>query len=344
MKKHILSLDQKELGEWLISIGEAPFRGRQIFSWIYSNFTLDPGEMKTLPAALRSRLAQDFITLSSKIPGKEVSDDQTEKLLVQLHDGNAVESVVIRLKDSVSFCISTQVGCPVKCFFCASGADGLERNLEDFEITEQFIYSCRIISAKPDNIVFMGIGEPLMNYSNLMSSVKTICDPAKFAVSPRKITISTSGFVPGILKLAKEGMPLNLAISLHAPDDKIRSRLIPPKFRYGIDEIGKAAEKYLESTGRIVTLEYVLLDGINESQECASELAKFAKRIRAKINIIPYNPNPSLDFKAPNSAKTAIFEEKLRESNVPFTRRVRRGSSVNAACGQLRRHAADGRK
>lgn len=334
--RHLLSLDESKLKSWLKNLNEPEYRAKQILSWIYSNFNSNPTSWSNIPLPLRQKVAQDFISNTISLENKVLSEDGTEKLLLRLSDNNAIEMAIIKLEDSFSFCLSSQVGCPVRCAFCASGAEGFIRNLSYLEILEEFIFACNEISSLPDNIVFMGIGEPLLNYENLMLAIRKICSRDGFALSPRKITISTSGISAGILKLAQEKMPLNLAISLHAPDDATRSILIPSKLREPISKILSTAETYFKNTGRIVTLEYVLIDGINDSVHAAAELAKIANRIKAKINLIPFNKTDICNFAPPDNCKIELFENELRKHHAKFTRRVRRGASKNAACGQLR--------
>ncbi len=335
-KPSLLSVDEKALGDWLSLHSEARYRVAQINRWLFSSYTIDPMGMSNLPEKLRKELAQDFQLLLKKVDTR-LSDDGSAKLLFELSDRNLIESALIRLPGSVSFCLSSQVGCPVACSFCASGSSGFVRNLDEAEILEQFIHSCAENSGKrPDNIVFMGIGEPLLNYPSLIAALRILCSPDHFGISPRKITVSTSGISKGILRLAGEELPLNLAISLHASDDETRARLIPGKLREPVEEVVKAAEEYFKRSGRIVTIEYVLINGVNDEPSDARRLAAIAKRIRGKINLILLNPNGVSKFEPSTEERAKRFEKELLNSRAVFTRRQRRGFSAGAACGQLR--------
>lgn len=312
------------------------FRAKQIRDWIYQKNELAPGQMKNLPPPLKTALAEHFFAPSLGLQSRADAADGTTKLLLQLYDGETIEMVVIPAKDGrITFCLSTQVGCPVGCVFCASGQNGLVRNLAAGEILEEFVLGCQIIGRKPDNIVFMGIGEGLLNLPALTRSLEILTGEAYFGMSPRRITVSTSGYVPGMLEFAKLEKEYNLAISLHAVNDELRSQLIPTKLRYPIAEIMAAADVYLEQAGRMVTLEYILLGKVNDSAADAQALAAIAKKHHAKINLIPYNETGGR-FRRPDSRQVAAFQAAVEALYPHVSTRVSRGGKGNAACGQLR--------
>lgn len=335
MASFLTSLSEVELAAWLKKNNEPAYRAGQIFDWIYSKFILSPNDMRNIPRTLREKLANDFCAPSGKILESVKSDDGVEKILLGLHDENTIESVIIPYENRKTFCLSTQIGCAVKCCFCASGLSGFVRNLETGEIVEQLIHCCKQINSRPDNIVFMGIGEPFMNYSNLIKSLKIINNEKLFGMSPRRITVSTSGYLPGIRRFADEKEQWNLAISLHAADETTRSKIIPEKLRFPLREIAEACIYWNNKTGRIITLEYVLIAGLNDSPAHAAALARFAKRIKAKINLIPYNKNEISPFERPSRSQIIQFENVLVKYNTLFTRRAEKGASIKAACGQL---------
>lgn len=321
--------------QWALAAGEPAFRGGQVGDWIFRRGVVDPIGMTTLPAGLRERLRRDFHAPGSRVAEYVDAPDGTEKLLLTLHDGESIEMVLIPGEERLTFCLSTQVGCPVRCRFCASGRDGLVRNLETGEIIEEFLLGAARAGRRPDNLVFMGIGEGLLNFDRLVAALELLTSPEGFGMSPRRITVSTSGYVPGMLRFAELGREYNLAISLHAPDDEIRARLIPDGLRYPVAEIMAAADRYLECAGRMVTLEYTLLDGINDSPETARRLAVLAKRHHAKVNLIPYNATGS-GFRRPPRSAIDMFERILADAGAHVTVRVERGAKGVAACGQLR--------
>ena len=328
-----------ELADYVSACGLPKFRAAQIADWMYRKFEWDPERMSNLPADLRARLKRDFAAPAGRIETASPSPDGTEKLLIALHDGNHVELVLIPGDDGrTTFCLSTQVGCPVRCAFCASGAHGLVRNLRRGEIVEEFLFAVQRLGKLPDNIVFMGIGEGLLNFDELSGALQCLVSPDTFGMSPRRITVSTSGIVPGIRKLAALGREFTLAISLHAVDEETREKIIPPGFRYPIAEILQAADDYRTGCGRMVTLEYTLLDGINDSLAAAGKLGEISREHHAKINLIPYN-RTGRGFRRPPEKVIRAFEETVRRAGGAVTRRKERGASADAACGQLRDRA-----
>ena len=286
-KKLLCSLAAEDVKAWVAAHAAPAFRASQILDWIYKKRIIIPDAMSNLPPGLRRALGEDFICASSTIESEAAAGDGTVKLLLRLHDGEAVEMVIIPAPDRMTFCLSTQVGCPVQCRFCASGADGLVRNLDAGEMLEQFFHGCAKTGGLPDNIVFMGIGEGLLNFSNLEKAVRLLCDPEYVGLGARRITVSTSGFVPGMRQLADLGRQVNLAVSLHAVDDAARAVLIPDKLRYPINDILDACDYYREKTGRMITFEYTLIDGVNDKPDDAEKLAALARRMHAKVNLIP---------------------------------------------------------
>ena len=331
----ICAASDTELRQWLESRNHPKFRAEQILRWIFRQWTPDPSAMNNLPGRLREELAETFLSAAATQDNMSISEDGTTKLLLSLHDRQKIECVIIPHGNRTTFCLSSQVGCPVRCRFCASGASGLERNLHAGEIVGQLILCCKVHGARPDNIVFMGIGEPLMNLDSLIHALDIITDDKRFAFAQRRITVSTSGFPAQIRKLADLGRQYNLAVSLHAPDDNTRKKIIPgnPK---PIAEILDACLYYRQATGRMVTFEYTLIDGVNSDTTQAAELANLAKKYHAKVNIIPLNPVQGLPYSPPSRASAAAFVSALEKNAVTVTQRSGRGSNVNAACGQLR--------
>ncbi|WP_294502792.1 23S rRNA (adenine(2503)-C(2))-methyltransferase RlmN [uncultured Victivallis sp.] len=327
---------REDFAAWCVKECTVKFRANQIAEWIYRHDVLDPMEMKNLPLPLRGALKTDFLAPGSSIAQTVTAPDGTEKLLIELHDGETVEMVLIPGREErLTFCLSTQVGCPVGCLFCASGRDGLIRNLAAGEIIEEFLLGSKRAGRRPDSIVFMGIGEGLLNFHELSKALHVLTSPDYIGMSPRRITVSTSGYVPGMLKFAELGREFTLAISLHAPDDETRARIIPDKVRYPIAEIMAAADRYLETAGRMVTIEYTLLAGINDSHEAAVKLARLARAHHAKVNLIPYNATDSR-FQRPSRQVIEEFERTVFDAGAHVTLRTERGFESSAACGQLR--------
>ena len=308
------------------------FRAKQIDSWLHEHAVVDPSEMKNLPADIKNALKDHFLAPGSVIAESSRSSGDVEKLLLRLADGECIEMVIIPSEKRLTFCLSTQVGCPVGCYFCASGKNGLTRNLSAGEMLEEFCIGTRR-AGRPDNLVFMGIGEGLLNFEELAVTLNSLVDQFKF--SPRRITVSTSGFVPGMKKFAALKREFNLAVSLHAPDDATRSKLIPPKLRYPVAEILAAADEIAIANNRQYTLEYTLIEGINDSPSHAEKLGKLAFAHHAKINLIPYNETGGI-FRRPQPEAIDLFENTILTTGARITRRIERGAKGTAACGQLR--------
>ena len=321
-----------ELQEYLLSCGQPKFRAAQIRSWIHEKHRIAPEAMGNLPAELRRRLAVDFFAPSMTVDDRIAADD-IEKLRLKLHDGEFIEMALIPAGERLTFCLSTQVGCPVRCRFCASGAFGLKRNLDAGEMLEEFLLGIEVAGRRPDNLVFMGIGEGLMNFDRLAAALGALTRDFRF--SPRRITVSTSGFVPGMRKFAELRREYNLAVSLHAPDDATRAELIPDGCRYPIAEILDAADLCRRENGRDYTLEYTLISGVNDSTDQARSLGEIAYARRAKVNLIPYNETTG-KFRRPAERTIRAFEEAVAATGARVTRRIERGGGSDAACGQLR--------
>lgn len=334
-KKSLKELTDLELHALAQRYEIAPFRVAQLRHWLYQKWAADFAEMKNLPAALLSKLREEYLLFSLQIEQTQTADDGTVKWLSSLQDGNTIETVLIRAPQRDTVCISTQVGCQVRCVFCASGKNGLIRNLTAAEIIDQVLLPCRHLQSKVNNIVVMGMGEPLHNLDNLIQALESLTASDKFALGARHVTISTSGIVPGIRRLAELRRPWNLAVSLHATSDQQRAQLIPQNCRYPIAEILAACQYHRQLTSRMPTLEYALLKDINDTNEDAKRLANIATKLRAKINLIPCNPGPSR-YQAPNNTKCRQFLEQLTKAGAQATLRIRKGDAIKAACGQLR--------
>lgn len=341
----ILSMTPEELGQWLETRGEPRYRLRQVLHWIFTQPVESFDQMTDIPKTLRRELARAFRMWTTRVLEHLKAEDGTEKLLLRLMDGQTVECVLLRDdKGHRTACISTQVGCAMQCAFCASGLGGFVRNLSAFEMLEQLLHLKRLLPGKErlTHIVVMGMGEPLANLKNLLKALELATSPAGLGISGRRITISTVGIPPAIDRLAESGKPYHLAISLHAPTDALRNRLVPANEKIGIRAIMAAADRYFAKTGRRVTFEYVLLAGVNDRPEHATALANLLKNRTALVNLIPYNPVPELNFRTPSPARVHRFVEILREAGLNVRVRFRKGVRIDAACGQLRRRLTSG--
>lgn len=336
-RRCIKDLDDGELRQWLAAHSQPAFRVRQICGWLYGGgFAADFAAMDNLPRALRDELDAHFtacaVTARERLVDQE---DGTIKWLCELADGNAVETVLIRVPGRSTVCISTQVGCPVRCVFCASGRGGLVRNLTASEIIDQVLLACRELGSRVDNIVVMGMGEPLLNLGNLGAALDRLSRPETIRLGDRHVTISTSGIVPGIRELAQMRRSWNLALSLHAVTDEERARLIPTALRYPLEEIFAACECHRQLTNRMLTLEYALIAGRNDDAARMDKLAQIAHRLRAKVNLIPCNPAGG-DCMAPELRRCRQCVAELSGRGVQATLRLSHGRNIIAACGQLR--------
>ncbi len=336
MTKDIRDLSLDELRAEIAAMGEKPHRARQIFKWLNDKGSEKFEAMTNLPKELISELNKKFSISNLTCLERLVSKDGTEKFLWGMDDGEKVETVVIKGKSRTTYCLSTQVGCKFGCPFCASGERGFSRDLRVAEIIGQVISARRISGIPPTNLVFMGMGEPLDNYDNLIKAIRVINHPDGMRLGARKMTVSTCGVVPGILRLADELIQVELSISLHSADDRVRDRLVPINRKYGIDELLKSCMIYHSKTGRIITIEYILLKGENASSGDAESLARVLKNIRAKVNLIPYNPaHGGADSLAPKREDVERFKQILEARGVKVTVRQSKGTDIRAACGQL---------
>jgi 23S rRNA (adenine2503-C2)-methyltransferase len=331
-------LSRDELAAWCQAQGEEPYRADQIRKWIFGKRANDFEMMTDLPAGLRKKLAESFAIFSSHIARHQKSTDGTEKLLIELADGEKVECVLMREDDRRTICISTQVGCGMGCVFCASGLLGLSRNLSAGEIVEQILRLDRLLPPpeRITNIVVMGMGEPLANLSNVLKALGALDEKGGLGLSPRRITISTVGLPEKIRELAQLGKPYNLAVSLHAPNDDLRNELVPVNRNIGIEALLAAADEFFELTGRRVTYEYVVLGGRNDGSDEARELAALLRGRNAHVNLIPMNAVSELPFHDPGAERLRKFVDALEQSGVTTTVRKRKGADIDAACGQLR--------
>nr|WP_182865097.1 23S rRNA (adenine(2503)-C(2))-methyltransferase RlmN [Rhodopirellula sp. JC639] len=337
---HLLDLSLAEFQSWLIEHGQPKFRGKQVFGWIYDKRVRDFDAMSDLPKTLREQLAKEFVIYRSREAAVQTSRDGTDKLLVALADGGEVECVLLRDGNRRSICVSSQVGCAMGCVFCASGLDGVDRNLTRGEIVEQMLrLQARLESGERlSHIVMMGMGEPLANLDRVLGALETARSAEGLGISPRRITISTVGLPPAIDRLAKNGVPYNLAVSLHAPNEELRSQLVPVNEKIGIDAVLAAADRYFDASGRRLTFEYVLLGGVNDAPEHAQELAQLLRHRTVLLNVIPYNPVEGLPYTTPSKRSIAEFRQILESGGVNVMFRQRKGDEIDAACGQLRRN------
>jgi 23S rRNA (adenine2503-C2)-methyltransferase len=340
LKSSILEETVASLTAWLEEREIPRYRAKQIFGWIYQRRVSAFDEMTDLPKQLRLDLAEHFELFCSETVATQNSDDGTQKLLLQLADGGRIECVLLRDGLRRSICVSSQVGCAMGCVFCASGLDGVERNLTRGEILEQMLKLQRLLPSdeRLSHIVMMGMGEPLANLPRVLDALGVAKDTeVGLGISPRRITISTVGLPASIDKLAEDKSPFHLAISLHAPNDQLRNQLVPVNKNIGIDSILDAADRYFAVTGRRLTFEYVLLRGINDSKQCAQQLVHLLRNRNSMLNVIPYNPVPGLPYDTPTPDVIHQFRKTLIDSGINVMFRQRKGDDIQAACGQLRR-------
>ncbi len=353
-------LDFVELEAAVRAMGWPVFRAKQVWEWVYLKLVADPALMTNLSMTDRQKLSQRFIFADGQVTRRQTSEDGTDKLLITWPGGANAETVMIPDGDRRTACVSSQVGCPVGCKFCASGLEGMKGNLSAGQIVEQVWRLNKVMSEHatpvPDfqrgskvpfgsritNIVFMGMGEPLSNYAQVMKAIRIVHDRAGLNIGARRITVSTVGVAPKMRELAHEDLPLNLAISLHAPTESLRRELIPWAEHFSIEEILNAARYYFDQTGREITLEYILLSGVNDQPEHARQLAKVCKTLRANVNLIRYNEVSTLPFKRPVGDDVVVFQNILRNAGVNAHVRKSRGRDIDAACGQLRRNEQQG--
>lgn len=352
----LLDLSLPELENQLKEIGQPAYRARQVWDWVYRRYENDFSAMTDLPSELRVDLAARFSLAPLRVVAQvESAAKDTLKVLFALRDGQTVEAVLMLYDERRTLCISSQAGCAMGCVFCATAQGGLARNLSSGEIVAQVIHFARYLArpalapvlavARPasvSNIVLMGMGEPLHNYDNVWAALHRLTDPTAFGLGARHITLSTVGLVPGIDRMAGEDLQIGLAVSLHAPNDELRTSLVPINRGHSIDQLLAAVNRYVEKTHRRVTFEYALMRGINDSPELAHELAGRLGPLLCHVNLIPLNPIPDSPFQPTSDADTQRFADILREAGVSTTIRLRRGIEINAGCGQLRRARVQG--
>ena len=333
----LAGLELGELEHELAARGIAPFHARQLYQWIFKRGVTDAELMTDLSKVLRHRLRDEFTLTSPVIVSDETSVDGTRKFVLSLADGKRIESVFIPDTPSMTFCISTQVGCAMACDFCLTGKMGLVRHLTAAEIAGQVRVLARAtgLLESPFNIVLMGMGEPLHNYDNTMKALRMLRTEPGLAVSPRRVTLSTVGIVPGLDRLAREPLMPNLAISLHATTDEQRTRLVPPNRKYPLAEIIAACRRFPLKNRNRITFEYVLLAGINDTPDDARRLVKLLAGIKAKINLIPLNSAPGIPYERPSDERVDRFAQILADRHITVSVRKSRGRDIRAACGQL---------
>jgi 23S rRNA (adenine2503-C2)-methyltransferase len=328
----VLDKTPAELALAVAERGWPPYRTDQIIDWVYRKGVGDPAGMPNLPREITGELH----VLTARLAARADSADGTVKLLLEFPDAQAVECVLIPTGERHTACLSTQAGCGMGCRFCASGLDGLQRNLTSGEILEQMLALRQAVPGRISNVVFMGSGEPLANYEATLGAIRAIVDPERFGLSARSVTVSTVGLPAAIRRLAREGLAVTLAISLHAPNDALRRILLPAADNTTIAEILTAAKDFFHARKREVTLEYVLLADVNDSALCADGLAGLAGRLRCNVNLIGYNEVPGMEYRAPTPAGVKAFAQRLTDRGVNVHVRHSRGADTHAACGQLR--------
>lgn len=356
----LYDLTYDQLADLLSDWGEPRFRTDQVWRWLYRSLARDFHVMSNLPKALRERLAGETeLELLVEVSEEQSLSGQARKVLFRLRDGRTIESVLMRYHDRRTACISTQVGCAMGCVFCATGQGGLARNLSAGEIVAQVIHFAREIRGwqtehaggqgaelqAPEhpitNIVLMGMGEPLANYAATRQAIETLTDPRGYNLGARRLTVSTVGLVPGIRRLAEEGQPVNLAVSLHAADDELRNQLVPVNRRYPLADLMAATRDYVEQTGRRLSVEYALISGLNDSLDQARQLAALLEGLLCHVNLIPLNPTPGSALQPSPREQVDAFRDVLEWARIPATVRMRRGISIEAGCGQLRQREVD---
>jgi 23S rRNA (adenine2503-C2)-methyltransferase len=342
-QRAVLDLSGDEFQTWLREQGQPPMRARQVRRWLVAGRARSFEEMTDLPRLLRQRLVEDFRPFSSRSERQMRSSDGTEKLLLRLADDHLIECVLLKEADRRTVCISTQVGCGMGCVFCASGLEGVIRNLSAGEILEQLLHARNLLPAdeRLTHIVVMGMGEPLANLDHLIAALEVACSPEGLGLSARHITVSTVGLPVKIRRFAELGKAYHLAVSLHAPNDELRSRIVPTNDKTGIPAILEAADYFYQTTGRQVTYEYVLLRDLNDAPAHAAELARLLRGRQAHVNLIPFNDVAGLAYRRLTQQALTDFVAILRGAGISVKVRKRKGADIEAACGQLRRSALE---
>lgn len=331
--KNLFNFTINELEDYFLNMGEKKFKATQIFEWLYIHKVYNIDEFSNIKKEVRDKLKEHFTTDFIKIVAKE-EEDLVKKYLFELNDQERVEAVLMQHDYGKSVCVSSQVGCNMGCKFCESGRLKKIRNLETYEMVLQILLIEQDINSKIDSVVVMGIGEPFDNYDNVMNFVRIINHPKGLGIGARHITISTCGIVPKIAEFSNFPLQVNLALSLHAPNDEIRNKIMPISKVYKINDIIKEIKDYIKKTNRRVTIEYVMLDKVNDSIDCAIELASLLKGLNVYVNLIPYNETKNIEYKRSNNIKK--FQDKLLSLGINTTIRKEFGSNISAACGQLR--------
>lgn len=337
--KNIYGMTLEKLENYFIENGEKKFKATQIFEWLYKKRIDDFFLMSNIKKELQTKLNDEFSTYKIKVIDKK-EDKDVIKFLFELEDKNKIEAVLMNHDYGKSLCISTQVGCNMGCKFCESGRLKKVRNLETYEMVEQILVIEELLKLRISHVVLMGIGEPFDNYDNVIDFIDIINSGKGIDIGARHITVSTCGIIPKIKEFMNNGKQVNLAISLHAPNNELRNKIMPINKAYNIEELIEVLKEYIQKTNRRVTFEYVLLDGINDTKECALELANLLKNMNAYVNLIPYNETSHIEFK--RSEKVMEFYDILKKNNINVTVRREFGTKVSAACGQLRSNYEEG--
>lgn len=339
----LYDLDFPALQSLLAGWGEPGYRARQLWEWLYVHLAADFEGMTNLPVSLRERLAAETtIGVPEVVDTLQSSDGETRKDLLQLDDCETVESVLMRYRERRTACISTQVGCAIGCAFCATGQMGFRRNLSSGEIVAQVLHFARDLRDEGDrltNVVLMGMGEPLLNYDATLTAVRRLVDPGALNLGQRHITLSTVGVVPGIKRLAGEGLQITLAVSLHAATDSLRDQLVPINRRYGLDALFQACYEYVERTGRRISFEWALIENVNDTPQQVQALAARLKGLVSHVNVIPLNPTQAFNGQPASRTTLDAFTAQLKRYHIPHTVRLRRGIDIQAGCGQLRQRS-----
>ena len=340
---NLIGMDAAALAGFFAEQGEKPFRARQLLQWIHQRGETELARMSDLAKGLRESLAANARIEPPVIVGDTTAEDGTRKWLLRVDEANAVEAVFIPETHRGTLCVSSQAGCTLDCAFCSTGKQGFNRNLSTAEIIGQLWLANRLLEGERpvSNVVMMGMGEPLLNLDNVIPALRLMLDDNAYGLSRRRVTVSTSGVIPGMDRLRDE-CPVALAVSLHAPNDALRDRLVPVNRKYPLRELIAACNRYLEKAPRdFITFEYVMLEGVNDSDQHARELLGIAKRVRCKFNLIPFNPFPGSEFVRSDAERIRRFAEILQRGGLTVTTRKTRGDEIAAACGQLAGDVAD---
>lgn len=341
-KINLLGCDQQALEKLFIELGEKPYRAQQLLKWVHQQGLSDFQAMSNLSKALREKLSAVAEIRTPAVAYEHLAKDGTQKWLLRLDDGNCIETVFIPEKTRGTLCISSQVGCILNCDFCSTGKQGFSRNLTTAEIVSQLWFAIRQLSKdngahdrRVTNVVMMGMGEPLLNFEHLIPALRLMLDDNAYGLAKRRVTVSTAGVVPAIYQL-REATDVALAVSLHAPNDELRNKIVPLNKKYPLKELMKACKEYFKNdTRRSITMEYVMLDGVNDTPEHAKQLIRVLDGVRSKVNLIPFNPFPHTNYQRSKPETIARFQAILMSSGLNTTVRKTRGDDIDAACGQL---------